>query len=135
MHHSQKATKFITYSSLDDLQDRRKRSQIVAHVNTTRREHKIRTSTRSSRAPLEWDFRPSTQPVIKVEPDLPSDVALERHAIAEVKESDDADDRVVLSNVRPHLTSYTSVDGHRRDPFASFPVTQTGQVLWAADYC
>jgi hypothetical protein len=130
------ATRFITYNGLDDLRDTRKRAQINAHINSTRKEHRIRTSKRVSRPPLEWQLRPPSPTLVKTEPDLSEDPASERPSSDNAEDASEALAVAVLTpKAEPLPPPQTLVDGYRRDPFTSFPVTQSGQVLWAADYC
>ncbi|ETI22463.1 hypothetical protein G647_06538 [Cladophialophora carrionii CBS 160.54] len=129
------ATRFITYHDLDDLRDRRKRAQINAYINSTRKEHRFRTSKRTSKPPLEWQHQPQNPALVKVEPGLAEDSVIERPSSASAEDVDDAPSLPGRTYKAEALaTPQTLLDGFRRDPFASFPVTQSGQVLWAADY-
>ncbi|OCT51555.1 hypothetical protein CLCR_08336 [Cladophialophora carrionii] len=128
-------TRFITYHDLDDLRDTRKRAQINAYINSTRKEHRIRTSKRTSKPRLEWQHQPPNPALVKVEPGLAEDSVIERPSSESAEDVDDAPSLTVWTPKAEALaTPQTLLDGYRRDPFASFPVTQSGQVLWAADY-
>ncbi|EXJ72921.1 uncharacterized protein A1O5_04070 [Cladophialophora psammophila CBS 110553] len=127
---------FITYNDLDDMRDSRKRSQINAYVNRGRRVNKVKSSAqRQSRPPLQWQARPPirTSAPIKVEPELLE----EAKDIANIREPRVTEEIIyaLLKRRRlPRISLQHTLGGLRRDPFASFPIPQSGQVEWAADF-
>ncbi|OQV02734.1 Fungal specific transcription factor domain-containing protein [Cladophialophora immunda] len=127
---------FITYNDLDDMRDARKRSQINAYVNRGRRVNKVKSSTqRPSRPPLQWQARHPirTSTPAKVEPEL---LAQAKH-VADIRDPHVTEEIIyaLLKRRRlPKLSLQYGLGGHRRDPFASFPIPQSGQVEWAADF-
>ncbi|KIY00344.1 uncharacterized protein Z520_04029 [Fonsecaea multimorphosa CBS 102226] len=127
---------FISYSNLEDMRDARKRSQINAYVNRGRKVNKVKSSAqRHSRPPLEWQARRTarTSPPVEVEPES----LAQAKDVADVQDPRHTEDSTSASQKRrrlPKLPLQYGPGGLRRDPFASFPIAQSGQVEWAVDF-
>ncbi|KAH0843504.1 hypothetical protein FOPE_08725 [Fonsecaea pedrosoi] len=130
---------FITYNDLDDMRDARKRSQINAFVNRGRRVNRAKPSTpRSSHPPTaaQWHARHPIRTSTPVTVD--SELLAQVENIGDGRDGQQVTDDIIYALLRrrrlPKLSVQYALGGHRRDPFASFPIPQTGQIEWAADF-
>ena len=126
---------FITYNDLNDMRDTRKRSQINAFVNRSRKAIKVKSAQRQARA-VQWQSQratPSTATVkIKSEASTPGTDVID---FGNPHISKDLIFALLKKQRLPPLALQYGLGGLRRDPFASFPVPQTDQIEWAADFC
>ncbi|KAJ9608153.1 hypothetical protein H2200_007141 [Cladophialophora chaetospira] len=126
---------FITYNDLDDMRDTRKRSQINAFVNRGRKANRVKSAQRQARA-VQWQ---SQHPIrsatpIKIESELStpnSDIVDFRHS----EFSKEVINALLKRRRLPKFAIQYGLGGIRRDPFASFPITQTEQIDRATDFC
>ena len=127
---------FITYNDLDDMRDARKRSQINAFVNRGRKANKIKFAQNQARS-VQWQqsrqtIRTSTP--IKVE----SGKSISLQDVVDIQDPRRSEEILyaLLKRRRlPKAALQYGLGGLRRDPFTSFPILQSGQVEWAADFC
>ena len=126
---------FITYNDLDDMRDSRKRSQINAYVNRGRKANKVKSAQRQARA-VQWQSHPIRAATpIKVESD-PSTPGTEILDLRHPQISKEVIYALLRRRRQPKLAVQYGFGGLRKlDPFASFPVPQTEQIEWAADFC
>ena len=119
---------FITYNNLDDIRDSRKRSQINAYVNRGRKAIKVKAAQRQAQTvqfrqvtPITTNSGSSTPRTDVVDPRNPQ---ISKELIY-----------ALLRRRRlPKFILHSDLGDPRRDPFASFPIPQSEQIDWAADF-
>ncbi|KIW73758.1 hypothetical protein PV04_01851 [Phialophora macrospora] len=125
---------FITYNDLDDMRDSRKRSQINAHVNRSRKVNKVRAAQQQARA-VQWQSR---QPIRSATPlKTESGASTPGAGLVDARRTRVSTEVIItlLEKRRlPRLGLQYGLGGFRNDPFASLPVRQTEQVEWATDF-
>ncbi|EXJ63911.1 hypothetical protein A1O7_00246 [Cladophialophora yegresii CBS 114405] len=119
---------FIIYNDLDDLRDARKRSQINAFVNRSRRANKVKTTQQQARA-VQWQSRLP----VKIESEL-STPGTDLVDIRQPRISKEVILALLKRRRLPRLALQHGPGGFRTDPFASLPIPQTEQVEWAFDF-
>ena len=124
---SRDLTMFINYSHPEQARDRRKTSQINAHISRSRKSIKTNALKRQPR-PLQWRIRPqSTAEPKQTDSSCPGDMA----TLPPTQPPSELLIRALLSkSLPPH-----DLGGLRQDPFTAFPLPPSKLVVWAADYC
>jgi hypothetical protein len=126
---------FITYNDLDDMRDSRKRSQINAHVNRSRKANKVKTAQQQARA-VQWQSRQPIRPATPLKTE--SETSTPGAGLVDIRRTRISKEIILalLAKRRPpRLALQYGLGGFRKDPFASLPVPQTEQVEWATDFC
>lgn len=129
------ADRFITYSSFDDLKDTRKRSKVYRYINFTRKEYKARTAQNYIKRPPPGGNRFSKSSSVEPGLELQHGWAARQGEIEPGSDIEHDVHPTTPSKSRKLPGPLTPVAGNRRDPFASYPVPQSKQTLWAVDYC